>query len=1524
MFVDGEQQILARYPNCDANQVLQGSTSQADIKARSEKWSNPAGGYIRALHSNRWGGNSYKITGKNDSALGLSYEWVGDNNRGSGMLSSAIMVENIFEELDSPGEWYYDGEEGKLYIWPQKGTDLNKASVEGAVTEELLHVEGKEDGEQVTNLAFSGLTLENTKRTMFTGKYVPLMRSDWCVVRSGALFIQDAEDVVFENGTIRNIGGNAVFLSGHSKGVKIDNNEIINIGSSGVLAAGFPDSCREASFWNYTAPLEPETDEKYVHKTTIDDKTPGPKAEHYPREAVISNNHIQNVGIWEKQSSHVALSVAYEIQIVHNTLHEGPRAGVNVGDGTFGGHEIAYNDIFDVQKETDDHGMFNSWGRDRFWSLGGYDTGGNNGAAKEPYSELDVIDTITIHDNRMHFAGRVDGGSTFGIDLDDGSTNYEIYNNLCLNMGIKLREGFHRNVYNNILVNGAFNLHCTFEDSQDIIERNIVIMGTPYKLAATNEGRFRVSEDTIDNNWFYDFGMKTAYPGSWWQNLGFDVNSVNADPMFQDPEQNDYTVTNKEAMAAVGFENFPMDQFGKPGCEYQAPVYVKTGPDGSEDILERETWLGATISALDDAIMSSTGAGGLDGVYMESVPEDSQASLFGFETGDVLKSINGQTIGEKSNFIPLYEKIENDCVVNIVIVRNQLTEELNFIKNERGTIIDDQGGTVQYHGSHWEKSSPSNNPTNAEECIGKTMSYCNVGRWGHDGVYAEVPFKGTQIEMFSRTENNMGKYKITIKDASGQTVQEGECSAYSEQKTNQVSIFKSEVFPSGEYTLTVSALDGDYLIIDAFKVYSSEDTADQTVVKPISVSSEGVRTSELVSERKLHITVPVVNNGESEVNVAVAAVLSGGIGVLQTEKSISSNAQIKPGEETKLNLEVDTPEGSESKRLEIFVYNAASGKMYAYPFTVDGASINPYTAPISDAAGEEIQYTYTAEQRLLTSAAKGFAHGVQAMSIIQSENGDLLGIRQETVGENGQVKCAFILPEGTEGDITFRIYDEMGTEKELSAEISSEESVLNKDALQAAVEAAAAIISDDAQKELYTRDSWMTFYNAYYAAMKQLEDTALTQADIIAVTDALTGAQMALTSLNIEEKYNPSSANKGVKFEIYKDNGEVDGGNTDSKNGDQWQARDSQVDTTFKGAYAEFKGNFVSFAIDGANKYDSADFKVVITDGDSGEEVCSDEVKQTRDQGGNTVRIYEKTGLSGNSVTIRVYHNDNVDKRYLELRGITCTVRNGEMAPELQKIEITKQPDIVEYEKGFAGEISLLGGELTETYSDGSENVIPMNSNMYAGGFDTSETGEKKIIVSHGNLEAEFTVKVTEPVVTSYKLTVENGTGSGEYVAGETVKIKAEPAPEGMEFSGWVSNGGGLFLDATAAETTFTMPEGDTVIIAQYKAIEDEDNPNQGGSDTDDPSKEPSQQPGENIPDDSHGGNGNKGQNGSSDSTGESMEKGTGANGSEKLTDRNSGAVQTGDTTPAVAAGIVVMLSATAAVAAVVMRKKNR
>ncbi|MDR1817388.1 MAG: SUMF1/EgtB/PvdO family nonheme iron enzyme, partial [Puniceicoccales bacterium] len=74
---------------------------------------------------------------------------------------------------------------------------------------------------------------------------------------------------------------------------------------------------------------------------------------------------------------------------------------------------------------------------------------------------------------------------------------------------------------------------------------------------------------------------------------------------------------------------------------------------------------------------------------------------------------------------------------------------------------------------------------------------------------------------------------------------------------------------------------------------------------------------------------------------------------------------------------------------------------------------------------------------------------------------------------------------------------------------------------------------------------------------------------------------------------------------------------------------------------------------------------------------------------------------------------------------------------------------------------------------------------------------------------------------TPYALTVDGGvvvgTSETEFVAGATVSITADTAPDGYYFAGWTSTAGDdIFDDPTAASTTFTMPASATTITANY------------------------------------------------------------------------------------------------------------
>jgi hypothetical protein len=76
-----------------------------------------------------------------------------------------------------------------------------------------------------------------------------------------------------------------------------------------------------------------------------------------------------------------------------------------------------------------------------------------------------------------------------------------------------------------------------------------------------------------------------------------------------------------------------------------------------------------------------------------------------------------------------------------------------------------------------------------------------------------------------------------------------------------------------------------------------------------------------------------------------------------------------------------------------------------------------------------------------------------------------------------------------------------------------------------------------------------------------------------------------------------------------------------------------------------------------------------------------------------------------------------------------------------------------------------------------------------------------------------------------YTVTVNYGSGSGSYNAGDVVSISAyAPTSSTKVFSKWTSSNSNVgFADSTAATTTFVMPASDVTITANYKTRSDDD-----------------------------------------------------------------------------------------------------
>lgn len=655
--VNGKIRHMARYPNFDSTAIrFNGTSADATSPGRVKNWKNPSGGFLHAMHVSDWGDFHYRITGKDDKG-DLKMEGGWQNNRPYGLSKENRMVENIFEELDAPGEWYYDTNEAVLYYYPLPNEDIGHSIVEVAQLKHLIEFRGTEQ-EPVRNITIKNIEFTQTTRT-FMEKYEPLLRSDWTIYRGGAIFFEGTEGCNLKGCYLHNLGGNAVFFSNYNRNSGISGSHITNIGASAICFVGDTNAVRSPSF-------------NYHNFTPFDriDRKPGPSTNNYPANCLVYDNLIHVIGLFEKQITGVELSMCKSITVSHNSIYDVPRAGINVSEGTWGGHIIEYNDVFETVKETGDHGSFNSWGRDRFWHQDRNEM--NRMTAKEPSLILaDAVSTIIIRNNRF----RCDRG--WDIDLDDGSSNYHIYNNLCLNGGIKLREGFYRVVENNILVNNTFHPHVWFENSGDVFTRNIVMVSyKPINIPSWGA--------MVDDNIFTD----NAALGDA-QNNGTDKHSIVCPVEFLDPGHGDFRVKNSVgALFRIGFQNFDMDGFGviSPWLKRLAKKPRITLPivkaaDAVSGIVEWQGWHIKNLETLGER--SATGMDSERGVYVVSIakPENGLKDLL--HENDAIIKFDGMVINKLSDLQNATSQADLSKPLEMVVFRNQ-KETIVFIP--RNTI----------------------------------------------------------------------------------------------------------------------------------------------------------------------------------------------------------------------------------------------------------------------------------------------------------------------------------------------------------------------------------------------------------------------------------------------------------------------------------------------------------------------------------------------------------------------------------------------------------------------------------------------------------------------------------------------------------------------------------------------------------------------------------------------------------------------------------------------------------------------
>lgn len=280
--------------------------------------------------------------------------------------NSAFYLTNTRELLDTPGEWYLDTKEQRLYYMPLPGEDMRTAEVEVPALETLLKVEGTPD-EPVSYVTFKGITFRHATwlrpsimghAPLQAGMYMieaykikpqlsrrngdhKLDNQGWVGRPAAAVEVNAAEWVQFKNCTFEHCASTALDYHTFIKEGRIDDCTFRDIGGSAILAGTFGPEGHEAHLPYTPSDMRSICTGLQILNNRIDDAANedwgclGIGAG-FVRDIRIEHNEISNVsytGIsmgwgWNQQTCAMANNVVRANYIHHYARHMYDTAGI--------------------------------------------------------------------------------------------------------------------------------------------------------------------------------------------------------------------------------------------------------------------------------------------------------------------------------------------------------------------------------------------------------------------------------------------------------------------------------------------------------------------------------------------------------------------------------------------------------------------------------------------------------------------------------------------------------------------------------------------------------------------------------------------------------------------------------------------------------------------------------------------------------------------------------------------------------------------------------------------------------------------------------------------------------------------------------------------------------------------------------------------------------------------------------------------------------------------------------------------
>jgi hypothetical protein len=533
LFAEGKRQILARFPNFDPLDPIGGGFRYAEdsvdggskVKFKYSEgsvhdWALPNNAEIVIYPGPNYWNNTIPISqiDKDQRIIALAV-----NASYSITAGNRYFFQNIMEELDAPGEWYFDSLGKLLYFWPLNDMAITTVSV--PVLQTIVSMTGN-------YIRLEGFTLDGSI--------------------GNAITVNAAINSTIAKCTIRNTGGDGIQINNGYNNTAIGN-DVYEVGGHGIYISGGDRTT--------LTPAGNRAENNYIHHIgVINKRSSGIEVRGVGN--VVSHNLIHStprVGVWFDGNDHII-----EYNHVHHVNQETEDSGVIYScarDWTKRGNVVRFNYVHDS---------------------GGYGRKTSTEIWKSPYNTFGInLDDWT---SGTEVFGNIVTTTCRGGILVHGGRDNNIENNIIIQVD-EAQMFYSSIVSNDPILPGMFAmiqtmgytkypLLATITDvetgakmSGNKFVRNIVYYTNANSKLYEGYGTLDIATTTSNFNTIYHAGlplkvpyMNTTVDLQWtkWKESGLDQNSVIADPLLS----SSFQLSPDSPALKMGFQPIPFEKIG--------------------------------------------------------------------------------------------------------------------------------------------------------------------------------------------------------------------------------------------------------------------------------------------------------------------------------------------------------------------------------------------------------------------------------------------------------------------------------------------------------------------------------------------------------------------------------------------------------------------------------------------------------------------------------------------------------------------------------------------------------------------------------------------------------------------------------------------------------------------------------------------------------------------------------------------------------------------------------------------------